>query len=78
MDADRHARWHYFMKTPTSTLIEYLSTKAKIMSKTRAPSAYMMREAAERMRDMFDMLKRGSSEESVEAELLKSVEPAQQ
>lgn len=66
------------MKTPTSTLIEYLSTQAKIMSKTRAPSADMMREAAERMQAMFDLLKRRSSEEAVEAELLKSVEPAQQ
>lgn len=114
MDTDRHAGRNYFMKTTTSTLIEYLSTQAKIMSKTRAPSADMMLETAERMQDMFEMLqercfyasaknfKRSgysltvdwetahrdieyrdaplypTSEEAVEAELLKSVEPAQQ
>lgn len=114
MDTDRHAGRNYFMKTTTSTLIEYLSTQAKIMSKTRAPSADMMREAVERMQAMFDLLQEAcfyadpanfhrsgysltvhwetahrdieyrdaplypTSEEAVEAELLKSVEPAQQ
>lgn len=78
MDTDRHAGRNYFMKTPTTTIIKSLLILSRDIQSDDGVANAALREAAERMQDMFEMLKRRSSEESVEAELLKSVEPAQQ
>ena len=66
------------MKTPTTTIIKSLLILSRDIQSDDGVANAALREAAERMQDMFEMLKRRSSEESVEAELLKSVEPAQQ
>ena len=114
MDTDRHAGRNYFMKTPTPTIIKSLLILSRDIQSDDGVANAALREAAERMQDMFEMLqercfyasaknfKRSgysltvhwetahrdieyrdaplytTSEEAVEAELLKSVEPAQQ